>query len=55
MEAHINDVCLGKNTQEAHLILLGKCVSSCRRLCSIRDSTLAMGDGPLELLRPDPW
>ena len=70
MEAHIDDVCLGTNTQEDHLILLGeffavcqenhtrlkrRSVSSCRRLCSTAGSTLAMGGGHLRPLRPDPW
>ena len=30
MEAHINDVCLGTNTQENHLILLGKFFAVCQ-------------------------
>ena len=30
MEAHINDVCLGTNTQEDHLILLGKFFAVCQ-------------------------
>ena len=29
MEAHINDVCLGTNTQEDHLILLGEFLAVC--------------------------
>ena len=30
MEAHIDDVCLGTNTQEDHLILLGKWFAVCQ-------------------------
>ena len=30
MEAHIDDVCLGTNTQEDHLILLGKFFAVCQ-------------------------
>ena len=30
MEAHINDVCLGTNTQEDHLILLGEFFAVCQ-------------------------
>ena len=30
MEAHIDDVCLGTNTQEDHLILLGEFFAVCR-------------------------
>ena len=69
MEAHIDDVCLGTNTQEDHLILLGeflrsarrttqtqagRSVSSCRRPCSTWGLTLAMGGGPQRPLRPNP-
>ena len=57
MEAHIDNVCLERNTQEDHPILLGsslqsarrttpdsswRSVSSCRRLCSTWSSTLAI-------------
>ena len=69
MEAHIDNVCLGTNTQEDHLILLGeffavcqrtthdsswRSVSSCRRPCSTWGLTLAMGGGPQRPLRPNP-
>ena len=66
MEAHMDDVCLGTNTQEDHPILFcesarrttpdsrWRSVSSCRRLCSTWGSTLAMGGGPLRPLRPNP-
>ena len=30
MEAHIDDVCLGTNTQEDHLILLGEFFAVCQ-------------------------
>ena len=66
MEAHIDNVCLGTNTQEDHLIPLGEffavcqenhtrlnwgSVTSCRRLCSTWRSPLAMGGGPQRPLR----
>ena len=69
MEAHIDDVCLGTNTQEDHLVLLGeffavcrrtthdsswRSVGSCRRPCSTWGLTLAMGGGPQRPLRPNP-
>ena len=63
MEAHIDDVCLGTNTQEDHLILLGEFFAVCQEnhtrlklekcdfmqetICSTWGSTLAMGVGPL--------
>ena len=69
MEAHIDDVCLGTNTQEDHLILLGEFFAVCQenhtRLklekCEFMQETmqylgltLAMGGGPQRPLRPNP-
>ena len=70
MEAHIDDVCLGTNTQEDLLILLGEFFAVCQEnhtrfklekcefmqetLCSTWGSTLAMGGGPQRPLRPNP-
>ena len=69
MEARINDVCLGMNTQDDHLLLLGEFFAVCkenharlklekcefiRRLHSIWGSALAMDGGPLRPLRSNP-
>ena len=54
MEAHINDVWLGTNTPDHHLILLGEFFGVCKRPCSTWHSTLAIGGGPRRPLRPKP-
>ena len=69
LEAHMDNVCLGTNTQEDHLILLGEFFAVCQenhtRLkleqCEFMQETMqylgltsAMGGGPQRPLRPNP-
>ena len=69
MEAHIDDICMGTNSREDHLILLVEFFAVCQekhtRLklekCKFVQetmqywgSTLAMGGGPLRHLSPNP-
>ena len=69
MEPHIDDVCLGMNGQEDHLILLGEFFAVCQEnhttlkleKCEFMQETMqylecdiGYGDGPLQPLRPNP-